>query len=426
MVFFVGEFRAFEEAVQIFEAEESSIGERRDLGMRFRFLIVCVTAFFSFGGSSNLFKLQPAAWDMISAGRSLIEQVFHYNGSHHITIQNRGEVECAMFHSFPYTYIVCEKETLRSTKWDKIEPLQTYQEDVYQSLNVYSTNSVCAEFNNDSVTDCRKFILMEYVFFDEEILSSALVRSVQLDEDEERERIVQAYAWPSHQYFIYDLQNNKWTLVRQVDEFDKSGSYPDLDTTIQGVIGLREIFYSWGFGNEAYDYYKIERDTLREMFALNQSCYESEFASSESHTFSMNSDVKITRKKESINLNYSVIIYCNSEPHQTGPILDVSNFTLIIATDDQGNFIADKNDFFVYSSNRDPVLYFSPINYVYKRLYELMMNGSAHQKKIIKGFDFQYYLRAWLETKVPPSTPAKNPSPSPTISQLPHLNLLLR
>jgi hypothetical protein len=356
--------------------------------MRFRLLIVCVTALFSFGGSIGLCRLQLATWDIISAGSSQIEHIFHFNGSNQITIRNRGEVECAMFRSFPYTYIVCEKETLRSIKWDKIEPLQTYSNDIYHSLNVYNTSSVCEAFNNDSITDCREFILLEYVFFNEEILSSALVRSAQLDEDEERERIVQAYAWPSHQYFIYDLQNNKWTLVKQVDEFDKSGSYPDLDTTIEGVIGLREIFYSWGTGNEAYDYYKIEGDTLKEMFALNQSCYESEFASSESYSFSMNSDVKIARKKESIQLNYTVTIYYNFEPDQTGQILDVSHFDLNITKDDKGNFNANRNEFFVYGCNRDPVLYFSPINYVYTRLYELMINGSSFQQKIIKGFGF--------------------------------------
>lgn len=357
--------------------------------MRIPLLLAAFVAILSFGNIRTIREsASPVGRRLHWQAHGRISQIFTSQGSERMNIEGRGEVECKTFTSFPYTYLVCEKETLRSIKWDRIEYCWTDPSDRYYDFAVFNSSSVTGLFGMERPTDHREFILFEFTEHSDEVLSSARIHSLQLDDDEEREYIVQGYVWPKHIYFIYDLRDGEWQLIKQIGVHDKSASFPEINTRIAGHFGLREIYYSMDLGNEHYNYFRLEGDSVAEKFTITTSDHNGSYTSSGPYHFQIKAECELTYNTKSVQLDYTITLYCSKQPFETGKVFDVSYHSYNLIRDKNGNMISDQDMAYALPFGEEHDAHFYTVDYGYHRLMHLKSYGTAFQKNVLK--DFQY------------------------------------
>lgn len=357
--------------------------------MRFPVFVTIVIALISFGREREYGRISAQACpftviaeNKYSDKRESIEFLY-------LNVRDKGIVNAIIWKQYPYLYIVFDEDTFKSHKLKEVTDVPNGEDERYFSTEIYNAATLQDLFNENLEPDSTERLLIEFKHDIGNLVASARVRNMQLDNDLPQEKLVHIdhLDWQNH-YLVYDSTDLGWHFLGQVSM--TAMDWGDrIDLSVNGFFGFENSYHAMcDFGVIDYVYYRIENDTIRNCFTINNGCFQSRLEHAGNKYCYMDSESKSQAVGNKILVNYTIKLgyECFGEQPCNG-ILDASNYHYYLIETADHKFVPDREIPKCYNEYCDTA-YFYPESYALKRLDYLKYNGSFWQKSILQEFKY--------------------------------------
>ncbi len=169
-------------------------------------------------------------------------------------------------------FVVLNNDTISDSLWNYELVTDIYWFDTtinkYGNLKVYDDRRLSEVIPDISATDSGFFLVNLVGAFDNRALGIGTVKAANLDDDVNDEYIVEVSGGHRDQYYFFDDSISGWKSHGQIC-CKARWAFGYLDNHLEGFIGLASQGWGSGFGSTTFDYYKLDRDSIRLCFSIN-------------------------------------------------------------------------------------------------------------------------------------------------------------
>ncbi|HTF03422.1 MAG TPA: hypothetical protein VK826_05325, partial [Bacteroidia bacterium] len=168
--------------------------------------------------------------------------------------------------------VVIDQDTFTNNNWHnsswRVGFHDTIREQVMHPVRIWQENEILQIVEQHPNLKSEIHFLLNYSLAEDQFITLAVLRNVQLDDDIQRERIIAFEENWYHWYYIFDDELSGWKFHGRLEIPNKSW-LPPIDTVLPGFFGLESGWGGTGLCAAHSDYFQLTQDSLAFCFSIS-------------------------------------------------------------------------------------------------------------------------------------------------------------
>jgi len=223
-------------------------------------------------------KSEPERLNLLSvdwasrAGERMEHFVFHPMGTRWLKTTEGEVASIEVLRKDSSYFIVLNQDTIGDSLWNYELVTDNYWFDTsrnqFRNLKLYDDRRLSEVITNHNPNDTSFFIINLEGEYGNRALGIGTIHTANMDNDLNDEYLVEVAGGYRNLYYFFDDSVSGWESHGLISNSSR-WPFGEIDDHLEGYFGLATDGWGSGFGSRDYDYYRLDKDSLRLCFTIN-------------------------------------------------------------------------------------------------------------------------------------------------------------